>query len=92
MLYVTAEECTSFSNTDQLPKLTMCCAVLSRVQLFTTSWTVACQAPLSMGIFQARILEWVAMPSSGDLPNPGTEPRYPAYGRILYHLSHQGSP
>ena len=26
-----------------------------------TSWTVACQAPLSMGIIQARILEWVAI-------------------------------
>ena len=26
-------------------------------------WTVACQAPLSMGILQARTLEWVAMPS-----------------------------
>ena len=25
------------------------------------------------GILQARILEWVAMPSSGGLPNPGTE-------------------
>ena len=34
------------------------------VQLFTTLWTVAHQAPLSMGILQARILEWVAMPSS----------------------------
>ena len=29
------------------------------------------QAPLSMGILQARILEWVAMSSSRDLPNPG---------------------
>ena len=29
-----------------------------------TPWTVACQAPLSMGILQARILEWVAVPSS----------------------------
>ena len=36
----------------------------SRVQLFVTPWTVARQAPLSMGILQARILEWVAMPSS----------------------------
>ena len=27
------------------------------------------------GILQARILEWVAFPSSGDLPNPGIEPR-----------------
>ena len=29
-----------------------------------TPWTVALQAPLSVGILQARILEWVAMPSS----------------------------
>ena len=36
----------------------------SRVRLFVTLWTVAHQAPLSMGIFQARILEWVAMLSS----------------------------
>ena len=28
------------------------------------------------GILQARILEWVAMPSSGDLPNPGMEPAF----------------
>ena len=26
------------------------------------------------GILQARILEWVSMPSSGSLPNPGIEP------------------
>ena len=30
------------------------------------------------GIFQARVLEWVAIPSPGDLPNPGIEPRSPA--------------
>ena len=35
--------------------------VLSRVRLFATPWTVARQAPLSMGILQARILEWVAI-------------------------------
>ena len=29
------------------------------------------------GILQARILEWVSMPSSRDLPNPGTEPGSP---------------
>ena len=37
----------------------MCVCVLShfsRVLLFATLWTVACQAPLSMGILQARIL------------------------------------
>ena len=42
-----------------------------------TQWTVARQAPLSMGIFQARILEWVAMPSSRDLSHSGVEPRSP---------------
>ena len=47
---------------------------LSRVQLFATSWTVAHHAPLSMGILQARILEWVAMPSSRGSSRPGMEP------------------
>ena len=37
---------------------------LCRVQLFVIPWMVANQAPLSMGILQARILEWVAMPFS----------------------------
>ena len=30
------------------------------------------------GIRQARILEWVAIPSSGDLPDPWIEPESPA--------------
>ena len=50
---------------------------LCHVQLFVTPWTVALLAPLSVGILQARILEWVVMPSSGDLPNLGIEPRSP---------------
>ena len=35
-----------------------------------TLWTVACQAPLSMEILQARILEWVAMLSSRGSSQP----------------------
>ena len=31
------------------------------------------------------------MPSSGDLPKPGTKPRFPTL-QVLYHLNHQGSP
>ena len=38
--------------------------LVSRVQPFGSPWTVACQAPLSMGILWARILEWVAVPFS----------------------------
>ena len=35
-----------------------------------------CSLPSSSvhGIFQARVLEWVAIPSPGDLPNPGIKP------------------
>ena len=39
-------------------------AHFSHVQLSETPWTVAHQAPLSMGSLQAKIPEWVAMPSS----------------------------
>ena len=56
------------------------CAVLSRssrARLFGTLWTIAHQAPLSMGILQARILEWLPCPPPGDLPNPGMEPKTP---------------
>ena len=38
-----------------------------------------CSSPGSSdhGILQARILEWVSIPFSGDLPDPGIEPRSP---------------
>ena len=39
----------------------MCAWSLSCVQLFATPRTEALQAPLSMGILQASILEWVGM-------------------------------
>ena len=56
----------------------MCCAEsLSCVWLFVTPWTVACQAPLSMGILQVRILEWVAKHSSRGSSNPGIKPSSP---------------
>ena len=46
----------------------------SRVQLFATPWTIACQAPLSMGV--SRQEYWNGLPcfSPGDLPNPGIKP------------------
>ena len=52
---------------------------LSCVQLFSTLWSVVYQAPPSMGILQARILEWVAISFSRDLPDPGIEPGSPAF-------------
>ena len=56
-------------------------------------WTVALQAPLSMGILQARILEWVAMDSSrGSSQLRDWIQVSCTAGWILYHLSHKGSP
>ena len=49
----------------------LCCAQSLRcVQFFATPWTVAHQAPLSMGILQARILEWVVILSSRGSSQP----------------------
>ena len=44
--------------------------MLGRVRLFATPWTIARQAPLCMGILQARIMEWIAMPSSRGSSQP----------------------
>ena len=44
------------------------------------------------GILQARILEWVAFPSPGDLPNPGIKPRSPALQADSLPAEPQGKP
>ena len=55
------------------PLFEMCLVAQS---CLTLSDTMDCSLPgFSVhGIFQARILEWVAFPSPGDLLNPGIEP------------------
>ena len=44
------------------------------------------------GILQARILEWVAFPSPGDLPDPGIEPRSPLLQEDSLPAEPQGQP
>ena len=39
----------------------------SHVRLYATPWTAAYQAPLSMGFFQARVLEWCAIAFSDSI-------------------------
>ena len=50
----------------------------SCVQLFVTQWTVARQAPLSMGFSREEYWSGLALPSSGDLPHPEMKPESPA--------------
>ena len=49
----------------------------SPVWLFETLWTVACQAPLSMGFSRQEYWSGLTCPSPGDLPDPGIEPASP---------------
>ena len=42
-----------------------------------------------MGFSRQEYWSGLPFPSTGDLPDPGIEPRSPA---LLYHLSHEGSP
>ena len=48
-------------------------SLFSCVQLFATPWTVAPQAPLSMGFPRQACWSGVPFPSPGDLPDPGIE-------------------
>ena len=49
----------------------------SRVRLFATVWTVARQAPLSMGFSREEYCSGLSFPILGDLPGPGIEPTSP---------------
>ena len=48
--------------------------LLSHVQLFSTLWTVAYQAPLSMGFSRQEYLSGLPCPPPGNLTDPGMEP------------------
>ena len=52
----------------------MCACVLSHVWPFVTTWTVACQAPLSMELSRQEYWSGLPFPTPGDLPDPGIEP------------------
>ena len=46
----------------------------SRVRLFATLWTVAYQAPLSIGFSRQEYWSGLPYPAPGDLPDPGIKP------------------
>ena len=65
---------------------------LSRVQFFATPWTVAYQAPLSMGFSRQEYWNGLPFPSPGDLPDPGIEPGFPPLQADTLLSEPQGSP
>ena len=66
--------------------------MLSHVQLFATPWTVAYQAPLSMGFSKQEYQSGLPFPPPKDLLNPGIKAESPALQADSLPLSHLGSP
>ena len=72
-----------------------CTESLSRVRLFETPWTVARQAPLSLGFPRQEYWSSVPFPSPGDLSDPGIKPASlasPGLAGGFFTLSSLGSP
>ena len=69
--------------------MVVCCSIMS-----DSLQSMECSLPGSSvhGTLQARILEWVPFPSPRDLPDPGIEPRSPAWQGDSLPLRRQGSP
>ena len=65
---------------------------LSLVRLFATQWTIACQAPLSMGFPRQEYWSGWPFPSPEDLPNPEIEPVYPVLAGGFYTTEPPGKP
>ena len=65
------------------------CVSLSVVSNSATPWTVAHQAPLSMGFSRQEYWSGLPCPPSEDLPNPGIEPRSPTLQVDSLSLIHQ---
>ena len=78
--YTSGNRCTSFLSSLQSQEVhvnkTPRCVLshFSRVRLCVTLWTVARQAPLSMGCSRQEYWSGLPCPPPGDLPDPGIEP------------------
>ena len=64
---------------------------LSCVRVFVTPWTVAYQAPPSMGFSRQECWSGLPFLLQGIFPTQGSNMGLPHCRRMLYHLSHQGN-
>ena len=65
--------------------------LLSCVWLFVTTWTVACQASLSMGFPSQEHQSALSFPSLGHLPDPGLESASPVLANGFFTTEPSGS-
>ena len=64
----------------------------SLVQLFVTPWTIACQAPLSLGFPRQEYWSAWPSPSPEGLPDPGIEPASPVLAGGFFTTEPPGKP
>ena len=68
------------------------CSVTSVMSNSATPWTVARQAPLSMGLYRQEYWNGLLFPSLGDLHDPGIEPTSPTLASGLFTTEPPGKP
>ena len=73
-----ADSCWCMAKPIQYCKVLLLLSCFSRVWFFATLWTVAYQAPPSMGFSRQECWSGLPFPFPGDLPDPGIEPGSPA--------------
>ena len=91
----TSNERVSVKHTKEIwPTGSMCMHVyvLSHAWLFVTPWTIACQSPLSMGFFQAKILDQVAISSSKGSSQPRDQTSISCIAGGCFTADHQEKP
>ena len=84
-----------FFNPSIIYHLRLSLKVKVKLLSHVTPWTVAYQAPPSMGFSRQEYWSGLPFPPLGDLPDPGIEPVSPASLALQVDslsLSHQGSP
>ena len=73
-------------------RLNCCCLVAKSCLTFFDPMNCSPPGSSAHGTFQARILEWVAFPSPGELLDPGMELRYPALAGGFFTAEPPGNP
>ena len=73
-------------------RLVVVAALVTQSRLTLTLWTVALQAPLSMGFFRQEYWSGLPFPSPEDLPDSEIEPGSPALQEDSLPSEPQGSP
>ena len=84
-----------WKNKGKMTNLCLHAQLPSCVLLFVTPWTVAFQAPQTMGFSRQEYWSGLLCPPPGDLPDPGIQPAFPASPALWSDsllLSHWGSP